>query len=113
MAVARDHLRGHVLALQTQARKHARLELRAGSRVGADGAGDRADGDLLEGALQPLRVAVRLEGEAGELDAERRRLGMHAVRAPDRQRVDVLARTRVKRSHERVGAGQDHLADRA
>ena len=64
VAVARDHLRGDVLARQAQARQHARLELRAGRRVGADRAGHRAYGDLLEGALQPQRVALRLEREA-------------------------------------------------
>ena len=46
----------------------------------------------VERALQALGVAVGLEREAGELDAERGRLGVHAVRAADAQRVGVLAR---------------------
>ena len=49
-------------------------------------------------------VAVRLEREAGELHAEGRRLGVHAVRAPDAQRALVLARPRCERRDELVGA---------
>ena len=62
---------------------------------------------------QALGVAVRLEREARELDAERGRLGVHAVGAPDAQRVRVLARARDQRGHERAGARHDHLAGRA
>ena len=97
VAVARDDLRGDVLAREPQPREHARLELGAGRRVGADRARDRADGGLRERALQALRVAVGLEREARELDAEGRRLGVHAVRAPDAQRVR-RARARAPRS---------------
>ena len=46
VAVARDDLRGDRLALQAQALEHARLEVGAGRRVGADGAADRADARL-------------------------------------------------------------------
>ncbi len=112
MAVARDDLRRDVLALQVQARQHARLELGARRRVRADRTRDRADGDLLEGALQAQRVALGLEGEAGQLHAERRRLGVHPMRTPDAQRLGVLARASVQRRHEAVGARHDHLADR-
>ena len=72
--------------------QHGGLDLGAVGGVGADRAGERAEGGALDGALEPAQVAVRLEGEAGELDAERRGLGVHAVRAPDAERVDVLAR---------------------
>ena len=93
--------------------KHAPLEVGRRRRVGADGAGDRADARLAEGALEPVGVAVGLEREAGELDAERRRLGLDAVRAADHQRVDVLARARGKRVDQLVRAAQDDLARRA
>jgi hypothetical protein len=93
-----------------RALQHARLELGAGRRVGADGAGDRADGDLREGALQAQRVAVGLEGKARELHAERRRLGVDAVRAPHAQRVRVLARARVRAPPRARGRPHDHLA---
>jgi hypothetical protein len=52
---------------------------------------------------------VRLEGEARELDPEARRLGVDAVRAPDAERVRVLARALGERCDERARAGQDHL----
>ena len=74
------------------------LEVGARRRVGADRAGDRADRRLGEGAIEALGVAVRLEGEAGELDAEGGRLGVHAMRAADAERARVLARARGQRS---------------
>ena len=79
-------------------RQHALLELRARGRVGADRAADRPDARLREGALQALGVAVRLEGEARELEAEGRRLGVDAVGAPDADGVGVLARPRGQRA---------------
>ena len=66
---------------------------------------------LLEGRRQALGVAVGLEGEAGQLDAERRRLGMDAVGAPDAERPRVLAGTGGERRDELAGARQDDLAD--
>ena len=112
MAVARHHLGGDRLALQPEAPEHARLELWAGGRVGADRAGDPADRHLREGALQAQGVAVRLERQARQLHAERRRLGVHPVRAPHAQRLHVLARARRQRLRERAGARHDRFARR-
>ena len=78
-------------ALQAEAFDHALLVVRAERRPRADGARDRGR-DLAERALQPIGVAVRLHRVAGELEPERRRLRVDAVRAPDAQRVRVLAR---------------------
>ena len=58
--------------------------------VGADGARELADAIRLERAHEPRAVAVELEGPAGELPAERRRLGVDAVRAADADRAAVL-----------------------
>ena len=80
-----------VLGVEAEPREHPRLELGAGGRVGADGARDRAHTHLREAASRRFEVAMRLEREAGELDAERRRLGVDAVGAPDAERVAVLA----------------------
>jgi hypothetical protein len=113
VAIARDDLRGDVLAPQAKAREDALLEGRAGGRVGADRPGDRAHLGLRERALQARGVAMRLEGEAGELDAEGRGLGVHAMRAPDGERVRVLARTLDERRHEGAGARDEELADGA
>ncbi len=62
---------------------------------------------------EPLLVARRLEREPGELDPERRRLGVDPVGAPDTQRV---ARGRGpacrQRVHEVRASGQDDVGDR-
>src|SRR3954452_6565659 len=110
VAVARDDLGRHRLGRERQAREHARLEVGVGRAVRADGAAQRADRRLCERLAQPLRVALGLEREPGELDAERRRLGLHAVGAPDAHRLDVLARALGQRADELLGAGDDDLA---
>src|SRR4051794_9481493 len=113
VTVARDDLRRDRLGGEAEAGEHARLELGVGRRVRADGAAERADRRLRERLAQPLRVALGLEREARELDAERRRLGLHAVRAPDAHRLDVLAGALGERTDELLGAGDDDLARRA
>ena len=92
VAVARDDLGGDGLGRAARAASSTRRSKSGRGRVGADGAGDRARRGLRERALEPLDVAMRLEREAGELEAERRRLGVDAVRAPDAERRGVLAR---------------------
>ena len=64
----------------------ARLEVRAERGERADGAGDRPRRSV-EGALQPVGVAVGLDRVAASLSPKLRRLGMDAVRAADAQRV--------------------------
>ena len=55
-------------------------------------------------------VAVGLEGEAGEAQAEGRRLGVDAVGAADAERVAVLERPLDQRVAVGAGAGQHDLA---
>jgi len=76
-------LGGDGFRLQPKPRQNPLLELRGRGRVGADGPGERADRRLRERPLEPLCVTVGLEGVARELDAERRRLGVDAMGAPD------------------------------
>ena len=59
-------------------------------RVRADGAGELADSHSLECASESCTSAIELERPPGELQAERRRLGMDAVRATHDQRPAVL-----------------------
>ncbi len=113
VAVARHDLRRDVLAPQPKPCEHARLEVGARSCVGADRARERTRGNLLEGALQPLGVAVRLEGKARELQPEARRLGVHAVGAPHAECLRLLARPARERPRQLTSAGHDHLARRA
>ena len=58
------------------------------------------------------RSALRCASNAkpASLSAERRRLGVHAVRAPDAERVGVLARALGERRGQLARAGQDDLA---
>ena len=71
----------------------------------------RPDGGLRERSLEPRAVALGLEGEAGQLDAERGRLGVDPVGAPGAQRVDVRAGAGGQRLHQPPRVGQDQLAD--
>src|SRR5260370_16397277 len=78
VTVPRDDLGGDVLAAQAEAGEHTGLVLRVGGCIGADSAGDAADANAREGALEAQEVAVSLEGEAGEDDPEGGGLGMDA-----------------------------------
>ena len=86
------------------------LDLRRHGRVGADRARDRADRRVGERGLEPLQVAVGLEGEAGEPEAEGGGLGVDAVRAPDAERVRVLERLVAQGVAVSASAGDDDLA---
>ena len=56
VAVARDDLRGDVLARQAELGEHEILDARVDVAVGADGARELAHGDAGEGALDALAV---------------------------------------------------------
>ena len=88
--VALDDLRGVGRGLEAQTLAREPLELRARGGVRADGAGELADPHALERAIEPRTPAIELERPAGELQPERRRLGMDAVRATHDQRPAVL-----------------------
>ena len=70
------------------------LDLGVGGGVGADGARELADAQALDRAAEPLAVAVERERPTGELEPERRRLGVDAVGAPHADRLAVLLRPR-------------------
>ncbi len=106
VAVAGDDLRGDVPRADPQARQYAGLELRVRRGVGPDGPREGTDGDLVEGLGEPQGVAVGLEGEAGQLDAERRRLGVDAVGPPDAERLGLLAGPRGERRDQLLRALQ-------
>jgi hypothetical protein len=109
VAVAGDHLRGDGLGAQVEPGQHAALEVRRRGGVRAHRAGNRADGRLPERPLEAIGVPVRLEREAGQLDAERRGLGLDAVGAPDHDRLHVLARAARERVHQLVRPAQHDL----
>jgi hypothetical protein len=90
VTVARNHLGRDVLAAKPQAAQDRRLDLGAVRRVVAHSAGQRPDRHPLHRPFESPHVAVGLERKAGELHPEGRGLGVHAVRAPDAERVHVL-----------------------
>jgi hypothetical protein len=109
VAVARDDLGRDPLRCEVEPREDTALEVRRGRGVGPDGAGEGPDGDLGERPLESLGVPMRLEREAGELDPERRRLGVDPVRAPHADGVAVLPRPGGQHRDEAPGPGQDEL----
>ncbi len=111
---------GVAVALQDLCRARRRLEpeplagdplhLRIGRRVGADRARELADPDPFERARDAHAVSLERERPAGELEPERRRLGVHSVGAPDRQCLSMLVRARNHGPQRALDAGQDEGA---
>ena len=87
-----DDLRRDVLAPEAERGERELLDARVDVAVGADGARELADGDAGERALDALAAARQVVPPAEQLEPERRRLGVHAVRAAHAGRVAVLER---------------------
>ena len=60
--------------------------------------------------LEALQVPLRLEGEAGEPQAEGRGLGVDAVRPPDAERLRVSERLVAQGIAVSASSGHDDLA---
>ena len=90
MSVPLDDLRRRRSRLEAEALAGDSLDLGVDGRVLADGAGELADAHAFERARDASPRTVELECPNGELQPERRRLGMHAVRAADAERELVL-----------------------
>ncbi len=110
VAIARDDLGRGGLDVEPEALEGDRLDARVDVPVGADGAGELAHGDAAQGIGEPLPVAVELEPPAEQLESERRRLGVHAVRATHARRVAVLLGTDADDVERAVDAGEQQLA---
>ncbi len=92
-------------------RSHASaLELGVGGGVRPDRARELADAHPVERAGDALPVARELERPAGELQAERRRLGVDAVRAADLERLAMLLGARHDRGERGVEPREDERA---
>ena len=92
VSVALDDLRRRRRRLQPKAFARDPLDLGVDRRVLADGSGELADAHAFERACDARASTVELERPDRELEAERRRLGVHAVRAADAERQPVLLR---------------------
>ena len=93
MTVALEDLRRARRGLEAEPLARDPLDLGLGSRVGADGAGELADAEALDRVDEPLAIAVERERPPGELEPERGRLGVDAVRSTHADRVAVLLGT--------------------
>ena len=94
MPVALEDLRRDRVGLEPESLAGDPLDLGIRRGVRADGAGELADAHPVERLRQSRAVPRELEGPARELEAEGRRLRVDAVRAPDAERVAVLAGAR-------------------
>ncbi len=88
---------------------HVLLDERVDVGVAAHGAGDRADGDDLAGALEAVERALPRERPAAELHAHRHRLGVDAVRAADAQGVALLERAALADLAEPADVGDEDV----
>jgi hypothetical protein len=108
--VALEDLRRGGSRLQAESLAGDALEIGIGRRVCADGARELADAHAVERARDTGACAVELEGPAGELDAEGRRLGVHAVRATHLEGFAVLLGPRRHDGQRAVEPGDDEGA---
>ena len=103
--VAGDDLRRDRLAVEAERLQGELLDARVGVGVGAHGARELADADAGEGAASSRARPRRSSHQPPEqLQAERRRLGVHAVGAADHRRVAVLLGARRSAASTRVDA---------
>ena len=99
--VALDDLGRHRLGLEPERVAHLLLDLGRHVGEGADRAGDLPDPDGLPGPDQALAVPPGLGVPAGDLEAERGRLGVNPVGPADRQRVPVRRASRPRLARRR------------
>ena len=110
MAVALQDLSRGRSGLEAQPLAREALQLGIGRCVRADGARELADAHSLESARHALATARQLECPAGELQPERRRLGVDAVRAADLQRLTMLLGSCVDRGEGALQTREDQCA---
>ena len=102
MAVARNDLGRDRLDRQTHLLGDMGFDARIDLRKGADRAGDRAGRNFLARRDEALFGAGKFGIGDGELEPERGRLGVDAVRAADGRRQLVFARAALQRGVKRV-----------
>ena len=107
--VARDDLGRDRLDLEPHRLRHVRLDARVHLRKGADRAGDRAGRDLVARLPEPRLGAVEFGIGLRELQPERGRLGMDAVRAADGRRHLVLDGAALERGEQLVDVGDQDV----
>ena len=110
VAVSLDDLRRARRWLEPERFTREPLDLGWRRRIRSDRARKLADPHPLERSRESVSIAVELERPAGELEPERRRLGVHSVGAADRQRVlELEARARDNRGERFVERPEEQL----
>jgi adenylosuccinate lyase len=110
VAIALNDLRGDRRRLQAKRATHVRFDGRRQVRKCADRSGQLADGNHLARALDTRNIARQLRIPERQLQAERHRFGMHAVRAADHRRTAVLFGAHEDGFHQTVQVLQDDVA---
>ena len=108
--VALDDLRRRRLGLETQALAGDPLDLGIDRGVIADRARELSDPHAFQCLRDAALRTIELEGPDRELEAERRRLRMDAVRAADRQRQPMLVCPLHHRLERPVDPREDQFA---
>jgi hypothetical protein len=109
VAVARDDLGRDWLDDQAHHLGHVLFNARIDIGEGADGARDRAGGDLELGHRQALLGALELGVVAGKLEAEGDRFGVDAVAAADADGHLVLERPALQSGQQQVDAFEQQV----
>ena len=110
MAVALNHLGCNRRRLQAETAADVGLDRGRQVRKRADGARELADRYGLARAAHTGDVPRELREPERQLQAERHRLGMHAVRAADHRRPPMLVGALPDGLHQAVEPGQDQVA---
>ena len=108
--VALKNLRRRRRGLEAEPLAGDPLDLGVGCGVGTNGARELAHAHPLEPALEPRTVTLKLEGPAGQLEPERGRLRVDAVRTADLERLAVLLRPRHDGAEGPFEAGHQQFA---
>ena len=96
MAIALNHLRRARRSFDPEAGAHFRFQFRAQMRESAHRAREFADAHLFRGTVETFNVALHLGIPICQLEAERNRFGMDAMRTADHGRVFELPRAPVR-----------------
>ena len=110
MAVALEDLRRARRGLEPESLAGDPLDLGICRGVGADGARELADPHPSSARATRVAVTLEREGPAGELETERRGLGVDAVGAADRQGLAMLLGAAHDGGERAVDPGQDQRA---
>ncbi len=107
VAIALHHLRAREIRAQAEPRESAGLDRRRQLRVGPDGTGDLAGGQVVGREAQARAGTIELEGPRGQLEPEGQGLGVDTVGPAHLQRLGMLARP----GHDRGDRGVEAIED--